>query len=329
MFSGVAFAAPAAARATPAGGQEEIAMATGSSGRWFARRIAPALPLGAALLVSAALIPAGGIAQEATPPAALLSEIGNDGVLTNCVDPSFPPMEYYESADSKTPIGFDIDLMTEVGKRIGVKVEEQPMEFTGLLPALQGGRCDTVASGLYLTEQRLQTFDAQPYYDTSVVLMTRADNDTIKSPEDLSGKTVAVQSGTNYLNVLNDLNAKLKAEGKPEATLQTYPKQTDAIQQLVVGRADATISQDTEFAFRERAQPGQFKIAYTYPTPQTFGIYHRKDSPALAAALKSAIEAMRDDGTTAKIADTWKLPEAGVKYTTEIYGATPVATPQP
>jgi polar amino acid transport system substrate-binding protein len=304
-------------------------MATGSVGRRSTRWIVRALPLGAALLFASALIPAGSVAQDATPTTALLSEIGNDGVLTNCIDPSFPPMEYYESADSKTPIGFDIDLMAEVGKRIGVKVEEQPMEFTGLLPALQGGRCDTVASGLYLTEQRLQTFDAQPYYDTSVVLMTRADNDTIKSPEDLSGKTVAVQSGTNYLNVLNDLNAKLKAEGKPEATLQTYPKQTDAIQQLVVGRADATISQDTEFAFRERAQPGQFKIAYTYPTPQTFGIYHRKNSPALEAALKSAVEAMRDDGATAKIAATWKLPEAGVDYTSEIYGATPVATQQP
>jgi polar amino acid transport system substrate-binding protein len=304
-------------------------MAEAPSGRRSTRGIARALPLGAVLLVASALIPAAGLAQDATPSAALLAEIGNDGVLTNCVDPSFPPMEYYETADSQTPVGFDIDLMTDVGKRLGVKVEEQPMEFTGLLPALQSGRCDTVASGLYLTEQRLQTFDAQPYFDTSVVLMTRADNTTIKTPEDLSGKTVAVQSGTNYLNVLNDLNAKLMAEGKPDATLQTYPKQTDAIQQLVVGRADATISQDTEFAYRERAQPGQFKIAYTYPTPQTFGIYHRKNSPELAAALKSAVESMRDDGTTAKIAATWKLPEAGVKYTTEIYGATPVATPKP
>ncbi|HEX5498812.1 MAG TPA: transporter substrate-binding domain-containing protein, partial [Thermomicrobiales bacterium] len=125
-------------------------MARDPIGRRSARQIVRALPLGAALLVASALVvPFGAGAQDATPTADLLSEIGNDGVLTNCVDPSFPPMEYYESADSQTPIGFDIDLMTEVGKRIGVKVDEQPMEFTGLLPALQGGRCDTVASGLY------------------------------------------------------------------------------------------------------------------------------------------------------------------------------------
>ena len=71
-----------------------------------------------------------------------------------------------------------------------------------------------------------------------------------------------------------------QAEGKPLMEIQSYPKQTDAIQQLVVGRADATITQDTEAAFRETAQPGQFKIAYTYPDAQTFGIYYQQGSRA-------------------------------------------------
>ena len=192
---------------------------------------------------------------------------GDDGVLTNCVDPSFPPMEYFETQEAQEPIGFDIDLVNAIGERLGVEVTHIPTEFTGLLPALDAGRCDVVASGIYLTAERLETFDAQPYYDTSVVLLTPADNTEIASPDDLSGKTVAVQAGTNYVNILNDLNARFQTEGKPLMEIQSYPKQTDAIQQLVVGRADATITQDTEAAFRETAQPGQFKIAYTYPDP--------------------------------------------------------------
>src|SRR4029078_5572261 len=122
--------------------------------------------------------------------------------------------------------------------------------------------------------ERLKSFDAQPYYDTSVILLTRSDNTEIHPPDDRAAKPVGVQSGTNYINILNDLQARLQADGKTPMTIQTYPKQTDAIQQLVFGRAAATITQDTEAAFREIAQPGQFKIAYTYPDTQTFGIYY-------------------------------------------------------
>jgi polar amino acid transport system substrate-binding protein len=281
------------------------------------------------LVAGAALAPAARtLAQEATPAAELAAAIGGDGVLTNCVDPSFPPMEYFESQDAQQPIGFDIDLVNQIGERLGVQVEHVPTEFTGLLPGLGSGRCDVVASGIYLTAERLETFAAQPYYDTSIVLLAPVGETGIASPEDLDGKTVAVQSGTNYINILNELDAKLKAEGKAGLTIQQYPKQTDAIQQLVVGRADATITQDTEAAFRASAQPGQFEIVYTYPDAQTFGIYYRPDATALGEALKQAVEGMRDDGSLAAIAAAWNLPEAGAQYTEDFSAAaTPEATP--
>src|SRR3712207_5949208 len=282
-------------------------------------------------VLSIAIVPAilgmtvvTGAAQDATPSAELF---GGDGVLTNCVDPSFPPMEYFESQDAQEPIGFDIDLINAIGERRGVEVEHIPSDFTGLLPALEAGRCDVVASGIYLTAERLETFDAQPYYDTSVILLTPADNTDITSPEDLAGKTVAVQAGTNYINILNDLNASLQEAGQQAIDIQSYPDQTDAIQQLVVGRADATITQDTEAAFRESAQPGQFKIAYTYPEAETFGIYFQQGAEPLAAALQETVEAMHDDGTLAEIAETWNLPAEGTNYSTELPSATPEATP--
>lgn len=265
-----------------------------------------------------------GAAQEATPRSEVF---GDDGVLTNCVDPSFPPMEYFENQEAQEPIGFDIDLINAVGERLGVEVEHIPSDFTGLLPALEAGRCDVVASGIYLTAERLETFDAQPYYDTSVILLTPADNADITSPEDLAGKTVAVQAGTNYINILNDLNAELQAAGQPGIDIQSYPDQTDAIQQLVVGRADVTITQDTEAAFRETAQPGQFKIAYTYPEAETFGIYFRQGSEQMAATLAETVEGMRDDGTLAEIAEIWNLPVEGTDFSTEVPSATPEATP--
>lgn len=255
------------------------------------------------------------VAAQGTPSPELVKELGGKTTLTDCVDPSFPPMEYYESQNANAPAGFDIDLVNEIGKRLGLKVTVTPTEFTGLLPGLQAGRCDIVASGVYLTKQRLQTFAAQPYFDTSIILMTLAKNDTIHSPQDLAGKTVSVQSGTNYLNILNALNEQLKKDGKPQMRIQTYPKGTDAVQQLIVGRADATITQDTEYAYREQSHPGQFRIAYIYPNTQTFAIYYRPGDTALGAALKTTVEAMRDDGTLAALAKKWHLPEKGANFT--------------
>jgi polar amino acid transport system substrate-binding protein len=279
-------------------------------------------------LLAAGLMVSVGLAQDATPDGNDLAVlVGDDLVLTNCVDASFPPMEFFEDQNSDTPVGFDIDLVNEIGARWGVEVQHIPTEFTGLLPALEAGRCDVIASGIYLTAERLATFDAQPYFNTAVVLVTNADNTEIAAPEDLAGKTVAVQSGTNYINILNALNEELAAAGSEQMNLQQYPKQTDAIQQLIVGRADATITQDTEQAFREIAQPGQFKIAYTYPDPETFGVYHRQNSPELSAALRETVEAMRDDGTTAAIAEAWSLPVEGVQFNEFDASATPEATP--
>ena len=119
----------------------------------------------------------------------------------------------------------------------------------------------------------------------------------------------------------------MQAAGQPGIDIQSYPDQTDAIQQLVVGRADATITQDTEAAFRETAQPGQFKIAYTYPDAETFGIYFQQGAEPLATALAETVEAMRDDGTLAEIAELWNLPVEGTNYSTAVPGATPEATP--
>jgi polar amino acid transport system substrate-binding protein len=285
------------------------------------------------VLIATVLLPGGwaghgAFAQDATPSDELAADLGDDGVLTNCIDPAFPPMEYYEDQNADQPIGFDIDLTVELASRLGVEAEFVPLEFTGLLPGLQSGRCDIVASGIYLTAERIATFGAQPYYDTSIIIMTLADNDEISSPDDLAGKTVAVQSCTNYLNIITALDEELRANGQEGINIQMYPKQTDADQQLVVGRADATITQDTEAAFRETAQPGQFRIAYTYPDTQTFAIYYNKDATALGDALEQTVEDMRADGTLAGIAATWNLPEAGAEFTREVAAeGTPAATP--
>lgn len=282
----------------------------------------------ASVVLSGGWIALSASAQSDVATDEVLADIGDDGVLTSCVDPAFPPMEYMEDANASVPVGFDIDLTNAIAERLGVEAEFVSLEFSGLLPGLQSGRCDIVASGIYATPERLEAFGAQPYFNSAVVLVTAADNDEISSPEDLSGKTVAVQAGTNNLATIEALDAQLRADGKEGINIQTYPDQIDADQQIVVGRADATITQDTQLAFREIEQPGMFRIAYTYPESQTFAIFYNQDATALGGALETIVEEMREDGSLAEIATAWNLPEEGVEFTRE-FGteASPAASP--
>jgi polar amino acid transport system substrate-binding protein len=251
---------------------------------------------------------AGGSSASAPAP------IADAGKITACMDVSFPPMEYFESAGSREPVGFDVDLVSAIAKEWGVTPQFSPTAFDGLLPALSGGRCDVVASGIFVTPERTATFPAVPYYKSRRVLLVKEGNpEGIKALEDLSGKTAATQVSTEYEKTLRKLDKDLKSQGKPGITVQTYPKASDAVQQLVVGRAVAVYTQDTEAAFRSKAQPGQFEIAFADPSAETFGMYVRKDQTELSDGLKTAVEKMRQDGSLAEIAKRWGLPESGAE----------------
>jgi polar amino acid transport system substrate-binding protein len=240
--------------------------------------------------------------------------IADEGKITACMDVSFPPMEYFESAGSREPAGFDVDLISAIAKQWGVTPQFSETSFDGLLPALSAGRCDVVASGIFITEERTATFPAVPYLKSRRVLLVRDGNpEGISALEDLSGKTAATQVSTEYEKTLRKLDTDLKEQGKPGINIQTYPKASDAVQQLVVGRAVAVYTQDTEAAFRSKAQPGQFEIAFADPAAETFGIYHRKDQTELGEGLKSAVEKLRQDGSLAEIAKRWGLPESGTE----------------
>jgi polar amino acid transport system substrate-binding protein len=254
----------------------------------------------------------GATASNVSVPAP--ESVKSQGKLTTCMDVSFPPMEFYEGSDTKQPIGFDVDLMTAVAKAMGVEAEFTPTSFDGLLPSLSSGRCDVVASGMFVTEERTKAFPAVPYLRSSRVLLVEDGNPAgISSPEDLAGKTVTTQSGTEYAKSLKKLNEDFAGAGTPKMRLQTYPKASDAVQQVVVGRADAALTQDTEAAYRISTQPGSFEIAHRYPASDVFGAYHRPDDKELGTALEAALTKLRDDGSLAKLATKYKLPEEGVQ----------------
>jgi polar amino acid transport system substrate-binding protein len=257
-------------------------------------------------LVTAALVVAGGggASPKATSPV--------KGSFKYCSDPTFPPME--SKTTSGKPVGFDIDMANAIGKLWKVKATFVGTAFTGLLPALSAHKCNMVISGIFVTPDRTAKFPAVRYMRTHRALVVAGGNPKhIKGPNDLSGKNVAVQSGTKYEQYLKDLNDQFKAAGKPQMNLSSYPGDTDAIAQILIGRADAVLTQDTEGAYQKRQHPGKLTIAYLFPQSDTFGIYYRKSDVKLGKALRSAIATLKRNGTLKKLAKKQQIPASDVK----------------
>src|SRR5207253_2031610 len=119
------------------------------------------------------------------------------GSFNYATDPPSPPME--SKTTSGKPIGFDVDLAGAIGKLWRVKATFVSTAFPGLLPALAAHKCHVVLSGIFVTPDRTAKFPAVPYMRTHRALIVQGGNPKgIKSPNDLAGKNVAVQTGTKY-----------------------------------------------------------------------------------------------------------------------------------
>lgn len=252
-----------------------------------------------------AIVLAGGSAAAADAP---LPSFVSDGTLRVCMDPTFPPMEFFAETGAAEPSGVDVDLTRALARHWGVEPAFLTMEFTGILPSLASGRCDAAISGMLLTEERQQSFDGVGYLNTFIVVAGRADDEPLDSADDLAGRTIAVQSGTTYLARMEELNESFAARGLPPMTIQQYPNQTDAIQQLQIGRVSGVVSQDTEIAWRELQMPGMFRLLWTVPqdSVEPYAVYFPK-SPEDHAAVTAGVDALIADGTMAAILEDWAL----------------------
>src|SRR5258708_28896016 len=143
------------------------------------------------------------------------------GKLTWGSSPTFVPFEFMVDGKAK---GFDVDLMEELAKRIGLASTMLGMEFKGVIPALLGNRIDVGVSGLYVTAERLQVADFIPYVIVGNQIVVRKGNPHHISGRDaLCGFKVAVPVSTAFEASAKKASADCKASGKPEIDLLSLP----------------------------------------------------------------------------------------------------------
>ncbi|WP_339185080.1 amino acid ABC transporter substrate-binding protein/permease [Paenibacillus sp. FSL H8-0317] len=125
--------------------------------------------------------------------AAAASDSGKTYVIGT--DVTFAPFEYED--ENGDFVGIDMDLLDAIAKDQNFKYQIKSLGFNAAVQALEANQVDGVIAGMSITDERKAKFDfSDTYFESGVVMGVSANNDTIKSYEDLRGKKVAVKTGT-------------------------------------------------------------------------------------------------------------------------------------
>lgn len=263
----------------------------------------------AALIVAGAVAcgrgaPSGSARQTPAPRPVACTGSGvqtiASGVLTVGSDIAYAPFESVDPATQK-PVGFDVDLLTEIAKRNGLRAEFVNQTFSGVIAGLLARRYDVVASAMLITpDRRAQLCFSDPYVDANQSLVVnRQRSPDIRSTDDLGGKTVGVQADTT-----GEQWADEHLKGKVR-TIKSYETAHDAFLDLKAGTIDAIVNELPVSLYRQKLEPDTLEVVEEIPTDEHYGIAVHSENKSLLDAVNRALGQIRADGTYDRIYRTW------------------------
>lgn len=225
-----------------------------------------------------------------------LSSTAADKKLIVATDTAFVPFEFKQGDKY---VGFDIDLWDAVAKELKLDYTLKPMDFSGIIPALQTKNVDLALAGITITDERKKAIDfSDGYYKSGLLVMVRNNENEIKGIDDLNGKTVAVKSGTGSVDY-----AKAHIKTKD---LRQFPNIDNAYMELGTNRADAVLHDTPNILyFINTAGKGRFKAVGESIEAQQYGVALPKGSDELRNKINGALKTLRDNGTYNTLYKKW------------------------
>ncbi|MDG3086772.1 amino acid ABC transporter substrate-binding protein [Vibrio hannami] len=196
--------------------------------------------------------------------------------------------------------GFEVDVWDEIGRRNDYNVEYVTANFSGLFGLLETGRIDTISNQITITDARKAKYlFADPYVIDGAQVAVRKGNDSINGLQDLEGKTVAVNLGSNFEELLR----KNDTEGK--INIKTY--ETGFEHETALGRVDAFVMDRISVleVIKKTGLPLQLAGEPFETIENAWPFVNNGNGKKLQGEVNQALAAMRSDGTLAKISDKW------------------------
>jgi len=197
--------------------------------------------------------------------------------------------------------GFNVDLINEIGRKMGRKVEIFAGQFSGLIPAMNSGQLSFVGAPTTVTPERAQQLlFTEGYLNTYYSFVVGAKAKDVKTLADLKGKTISLNRGSAYDKWAQENAAQYGFK------VESFGTNADAVQALISGRAEVHMSGNTVAAYSVLKTKDQIKLAsLTVDQGLVWGAAFRKDDAALRNQVEEALECLKMAGTVAKLHEKW------------------------
>jgi cystine transport system substrate-binding protein len=245
-----------------------------------------------ALVTALLLTSCGGDANDAGGGSAS----GSSGVLRVATEGTYPPFSFHDPSSNELT-GYDVEVARAVGTNLGKKVEFSETQFDSIFAGLESKRYDVIANQVTITPEREEKYlFSEPYTVSKGVVITRADDDSVHSLADVKGKRSAQSTTSSFYDVARQAGAQVEAvEGF-----------TQAITLLKQKRVDVTINDNLAFLEYEKTTGDKdVKIAAEIDPPSKQALVFRKDSTDQQTQANKALEALRADGTLARLSEKY------------------------
>lgn len=225
----------------------------------------------------------------------LLADIQEKGELVIGTEGVYPPFTFHDDSGQLT--GFDVDIATEVAKRLGVKPVFLETQWDAMFAGLDAKRFDMVANQVGISEERLEKYDFSTQYNISVgVVVAGKDNNNISKYEDIKGLKAAQTMTSNHRKIAESYGAEI-------VSVEGFVQSVDLISSK---RVDVTVNDKLSVLDYLKQRPdAPVKIVAQYDEVIEIGLLFRKNNETLVEAVNQALQDMIEDGTHLEISKKW------------------------
>lgn len=234
------------------------------------------------------------------PRAARIDQIVARGTLRAGLTADQPPLNMRNRSGEL--VGMEVDLLRALAASMELELEFVEKPFADLLPALEKGEVDLVASGVTITPERnARVAFAGPYFVTGMSMLARSETmDGIDEPDEIDDprRTYAALAGST-----SELFTK---KVMPRARLVATPNYEEAIAMVIDGRADAMVADFLvcELATWRHRDTGLATLD-TPLTAEPIGIALPADDPLFVNLVDNYLDTLEHTGILMQLKARW------------------------
>jgi polar amino acid transport system substrate-binding protein len=232
-----------------------------------------------------------------------LDEVQARGKLIVGVSDTTPPFSFKKDGSSEV-VGYDIDIVHAVAKRMGSQVEAVPLSSAERIPLIQQGKIDFAATSMTRTAERLKDVDFSYIYFVTPHAVIVQKSSGITFVHQLAGKKASSASTSTA-------GPNLK-EAEPKVELVYVRDYSQAFGLLKDGRVDAFPTDESVLRaiVKQDGHPDDYVFLSDFAKSRDVGFAMKKNEPRFKEAINNALLDLETSGEAAKIFEAWFGPQS-------------------